>query len=325
MADSRAYYIKGDEPYLIDRKIQEIIAETESSGEQAEVVYLDADEMEAYDLALSLDFSPLFALSRVIILKNPVWLGTSNRVKRKAAEVLSVLQDYFQNDNSGQTLIISSMEKKSNNIVNKFLEKESRAVVVKALSQGELEKWIKQELTDKKLDIQPLALKKMINSGQDMYYLKNLIDKLALIMPGHQIKAAELEEHLDSRQEIKVFKLTDALMGKNLRASLQAYYRLQEQGEHNIFILYMISRQLFSLSKVKHYQEQGYNIKQIAQAVSQQEFAVRKMMDKTSHFSWQEIRALFKKLLETDISFKSEGKDSDILMETVIIEFCKQR
>lgn len=327
MAEHNAYYLWGEESYLIDREIQKIIAGVaKDSGDEPEVVLVDADEMSAMELGQTLEFSPLFALSRVVIIKKPAWLGKSSRKVRKTEETLQVLQDYFGYDNHGQVLILTFAEYNASNPVAKFLNQQVRMMNIKAPSPTELEEWCKAEFSRRNMRVVPVALKRIVNSGQDMYYLENLIEKLSLIVKSDVVVGInEIEEQLDSKQVIKVFKLTDALLNRNLKASLAAFYQLQEQGEHHLLILHMITRQFLSLSKVKLYQEMGYSSGKIAELTSQNDFVVKKIMEKSSRFNGEEIRALFARLLETDTSFKSEAKDPRILMETLLIEICSQK
>lgn len=323
MTEANVYYLWGDESYLIDQRIRDIINEVrQENGEEPEVVPVDADEINALELGQTLEFSPLFALSRVVIIKRPVWLGKSSRKLRKIEESLQVLQDYFEHDNHGQVLIITSSEHNASNPVTKFLDKKAKVINVKALSPRELEEWCKSELARRNVKAAPAALNRIANSGQDMHYLENLIEKLSLISPTTGVGVSEIEEQLDSKQEIKVFKLTDALLNRNLKASLAAFYQLQEQGEHHLLLLHMITRQFLTLSKIKFYQEAGYPASKIAEMTAQKDFTIKKMLDKSAHFSRSEIRTIFNKLLEIDTSLKSESKDPRILMETLLVDLC---
>jgi DNA polymerase III subunit delta len=317
------YFLWGEESYLIDRKIREIIAAiARENGEMPEVVEVDADEMGALELGQTLDFSPLFALSRVVIIKKPVWMGKSTRKVRKITESLQVLEDYFQRDHSGQVLIITAPENNASNPVTKLLAKKAQVINLKAPSPRELEEWCQAELTRHQVKVAPAALFRMFNSGQDMYYLQNLIEKLSLIAGAETIGIKEMEEQLDSKQEVKIFKLTDALLNRNLKAALTAFYQLQEQGEHHLLLLHMISRQYLTLSKIKYCHELGYSNAEIGEETGQKEYVVRKMLEKSTQFHRSEIRRIFERLLAVDTSFKREGKDPKILMEALLVELC---
>lgn len=323
MEQNNVYYFWGEESYLIDRRIKDIVERVrEEDGEEPELVLVDGDEITSLELGETLQFSALFALSRVVVIKNPAWLGKNARKVKKAEEIVKVIQDYLSQNQSGQTLVLCSVEYNASNPVAKVLAKHAQIAEIKSLSQKALGDWVKDAFHHRGLKIEAAAINLLANSGQDMYYLENLVEKMSLMVNRDTVRLKDLEIELDTRQEIKVFKLTDTLLNRNLAASLEAFAQLQEQGQPYLLMLYMISRQLLSLSKVKFYQEAGYPISQIAEITGQKDFVVRKMMEKSARFSANDIRILFKKLLDIDISFKSESKDQRILMETLIVDFC---
>ncbi|MDD4801944.1 MAG: DNA polymerase III subunit delta [Syntrophomonas sp.] len=327
MAENIAYYLWGEESYLIDQEIKKIIAGvSEQNGDEPEVVVVDADEIGAMELGQTLEFSPLFALSRVVIIKKPGWLGKASRKARKIEEYLQVLKDYFQHNNHGQVLILTYTEYNPSNPIVKYINSQAKVINLKRPGPAELEKWCKSEFSRRNMRVAPASLKQIANSGQDMYYIINLIDKLSLIFkPDMVIGVNDIDGQVDSKQEIKIFKLTDALLNRNLKASLAAFYQLQEQGEHHLLILHMITRQILSLGKIKLYQEMGYSSSKIAELTSQKSFVVNKIIEKTNRFSKEEIRILLEKLLEIDTSFKKESKDPRILMETLLVEICAKK
>lgn len=323
MSKAVVHFLWGQERYLIDKRINEIIAELyKKTGEEPEVVPVDADEMTALELGQTLEYNPLFALSRVVIINNPSWLGKSGRKARKIEESLQVLQDYCQYDSVGQVLIITCPERNATNPINKFLGKNAQAVNIKALDSRALEEWCKSELEQREMRAVPAALNRIANSGQDMYYLHNMFDKLSLLDLKQPLTVPVIEEHLDSKQEIKVFKLTDALLNRNIKLALAAFYQLQEQGEHHLLLLHMITQQFLALSQVKFYQELGYTRSKIVQGTGMKDFVVKKMMDKSVRFTSSEIRSIFEKLLAADTSFKRESKDPRIIMEALLVEIC---
>jgi DNA polymerase-3 subunit delta len=322
----KLYFIWGEEAFLIDRKIKEIHSlMQQESGEETELTYLDADELSPRQLLEELEFSPLFALQRMVVIRRPSWLSKSQRKISRHDGILKVMQDYIQRDPGGQTLVITAAEHNGSNPLVKLLDKEAVVHECKPATPQYLSGWIKDEFNARGRKLDAPALSMMAKSGQDMYYLGNLIDKICLAYQNGTIGIKEIEEQLDSREEIKVFKLTDALLERNTAASFRCFYQLLEQGEHPIFMLYMTARQLLSLGKVKHLQERGADNKEIARLTGMKEFAVRKLLGQARNFTWEEIEVLFKKFLEADIKFKSSGQDEKIVMESLIMEICSKK
>jgi DNA polymerase-3 subunit delta len=322
-AASDVYFIWGAEAFLIDRKIKEIhhLME-ETSGEAVELLYLDADELSSQQLLEELDFSPLFSLQRMVVIKRPFWLGKSKRKTSRIEEILKVLEGYLQYQDSGQTLVITASEHNGSNAVVKMLDKKATVIECKPASPQYMANWIKDEFTARGFKINAGAVSLIVKSGQDMYYLYNLIEKLCLSSEDKSISEKDIKEQLSSRDEIKVFKLTDALMERNLKASYRSFYQLLEQGEHPVFMLYMIVRQFISLGKIKSYQENRIDPKEMARLTGMRDFAVKKLMRQSYNFNWDEIQRLFKQFLDADIRFKTSGQDDKTVMEGLIIEIC---
>jgi DNA polymerase-3 subunit delta len=319
----RIYYIWGDEPYLIDQRIKDMVALIQvENREEPEIVMLDGDEMSSLELGETLQSSSLFSLQRLVVIKNPAWLGKNSRKAKKAEEIAHLLEGYVASIPVGQTLIICTAEHVAANPVAKVLNKYACVESIKALGPKALGDWVKAKCSQRGLTIEPAALNLLVSSGQDMYYLENLLEKAALTARKGSIRANDLTEDLDSRQEISIFKLTDALLNRNLTASLEAFQQLQEQGQPYLLMLHMITGQLVTLAKIKFWQEKGCSYNQIAELSKQKDFVIRKMQEKSSRFSAQDIQVLFRKLLDVDISMKSQSKDPRLLMEILIADFC---
>ncbi|NLN87608.1 MAG: DNA polymerase III subunit delta [Syntrophomonadaceae bacterium] len=324
MDDNNTYLLWGPEAYLINQKIDGIVTGLAAAGEPPAVLNIDGDETPPQELGQILDFSPLFAMTRAVIIRNPNWLGKSPRGAKKTEGYRQVLDDYFQRDYPGQVLILTALESHSTNPITKLLQKQARVINIKPLSGAELEKWCRRELEKRQIRVAPAALARIAASGQDMYYLENMFEKLALMQREDVWGAAEIDEHLDSRLEISIFKLTDALLLRNTKASLETFRQLTEQGQPHLVILAMIIQQFVALSKVKFCIDAGYDKASIATATGLKDFVVRKMRDTAANFSSGEIRMVFEKLLEVDTAFKTENKDPRLVMETLLVAICSR-
>jgi DNA polymerase III delta subunit len=132
---SKIYYLWGDEPYLIEQEIRSITARIQAeNGEEPEVLHLDGDEMSALELGEALQSSSLFSFSRLVVIKNPVWLGKNSRKAKKAEEVARVLERYTASIPDGQTLVICASENIASNPAAKFLTKHACAENIKSLT-----------------------------------------------------------------------------------------------------------------------------------------------------------------------------------------------
>lgn len=324
MVATGAYYIWGEEEYLVEKEIMQIIQQMyDASGGEPERVSVDADELDAAGLARALEFSPLFALNRVVIIRRPGWLDKSNRKTKKIDDICRVLSDSFE-QGEGQTIIITAIEHNAANPAVKLLDKKAQVIHCQHPDSKQLSRWISDEFKRRHRKASPSALALLSKSGLDMFYLQNLIEKLCLLT-DHDVTEKEVQEQFILKQDINVFKLIDTLMNRDLSGTMRAYTQLLVQGEHPGLLFYMIVRQFSLLAQVKCHREKGLMANQIADITGQKEFSVRKMMDKSNKFTHEEFKEVFALLLEADISFKTSGKNPDIVMELLITGICSDK
>jgi DNA polymerase-3 subunit delta len=326
MAEPGLYYLWGEEAYRIDQEIEGIVRHWQAEwGQEPEVVFIDSSDLTPQQLLESLEFSPLFALQRIVVIKRPEFLNKAGRQTSRLRDFQSILENYINQMPSGQVLILTSQQRNATNPLVKLLEKNGQVVACSPLSEKELAQWIEKQFADQGRQAQAKLINRLVRSGQDMFYLQNLIDKLCLMVPTGTIPESCLEGQLESREEVRIFGMIDGITARNPQKALNAYQRLRAQGEENIPMLAMINRQTQTLAMVKYHQEKGLSRAEIAKTTGQKDYTVRKMMEVTRNFSWEALEKIFALLLETDVGMKSTSKDPDLLMEILLVSCCEMK
>lgn len=317
------FFLWGSEAYLIDEEIQNLIGQIrEESGEDPEVLFLETDYLEPWQLLEALDYAPLFGMKRVLCIKRPVWLGKSRKKRSKPEEYLRALEEYLKNPSTDQLVIITGEDNPGSVGLEKKLGQGLKTMQFKQPEVGELARWVQKQFQQRGRDIRPELARTVASSGQDMYYLLNLIEKLCLMNPGIPVQLNEIEAELDSGGEIRVFKLSDALLRRDLRAAMKAFQQLLGQGESEVLFLYIIVRQFIQMAKVKHYAGEGRNNKDIEALTGLKAWAVKTKKEQANRFSWDEIAQLFKAFLEADTRMKSTSQDDQMILEELIVRIC---
>lgn len=323
MATENLMLIFGQERYLIDKEIERVRAGlSRESGAEAELVYIDADELTPQQLLEQLDFSPLFALERVVVVRRPSWLGKTRRKAAKVEQLVEGIGAFLSEPIPGQVVIfISDDDVSTHPLMKKLGPRLKKIACVKPDAKG-LETWINNWAAAMNQPLTPQAARHLANSGQDMYYLQHLLEKLSLQKGPDAVTEADVRSELDQQLDTSVFKLTDALINRRSREAFAAYYQLLRQGGQPVFFLYMIMRQFVLLGKVKYHTQQGRAAAEIAKTTGVRDFAVRKLSSAAGKYSWAELKHCFELFLEADVNLKSSGRDGKIVMEALIIEVC---
>ncbi len=321
-----AYFLWGIEDYLIDKKIEEIITVVKrESGEAPEFLNIDADELTPLQLAENLEFSPLFSWQRIVLIKKPGFMKKSGRKQKQAIEYERVLTAFFAQDNSMQTLIITAGEYDKAHPVVKLLDKHAETIGYDRPKPAELRKWVAGEFKTRNTQVSTAVVDLIIQHSSDMYYMLNFIEKLILITDGQPITNELVRQEIDvweAKNDREIFAFIDGLMNRNIIDSVKSYNRLSNWGKKPFEVLGMVSSQFTTLARIKYYQDRGYDREQIKTNTKLHEFTIRKMMQNSRKYSWDEIDGIFDRLLEADYALKRTGTDNELIMEMLIMQIC---
>ncbi|HZK43851.1 MAG TPA: DNA polymerase III subunit delta [Syntrophomonadaceae bacterium] len=321
MPAKNIFLLYGEEDYLINETIKEKINSLKEEYGEPELVYIDDDETNLTQLQNFITYNSLFSFFRVVVIKKPFWLQKTSRRSGRNKEVLEIFKHYFLDSNPQQMLIVTTEELVRSNPIYKLFAQNAEVIECKRFSQGELKKWLIKSLDSRGIKADEAALNMLVDSGQNMYHLENLLEKFALNKTAN-ITKRELENELESNVEIKIFKLTDALFSKNIKMSLNALHQLIEQGESAQYFLAMINSQFISFAKIKAGVDKGYNRDKIGEVTGLHPFMIRNMLKHVGKYNWPELWDIFEILLATDIKLKTTSIDKNILMESLVIEIC---
>ncbi len=321
MALDAIYYIWGSEIYFIDRKVEELIAQQqELSHHETEVVFLDVEDMRPQEWAQELEFSPLFQLSRMVVIKRPPWLGTANKRVKDEKIIEDILERYAAAPPAGQTLILTAETKAAGNPIVKRLGKSATYIECSALTPAKTEEWLVQEAKKRHCRFENKALvKRLAGSGQNLYYLAQLLDKLAILAPDGVIQGNMLENQVEYKQEIKIFRLLDGMLERKTAYALEALQQLFRQGEAEVYILYMMNRQFLLYAQVKAMGEKGMEAADIEAALKQKPYTVKKMLERSRKYRWDEIEIGARLLLQAELDIKTTGQPPRMVLETLVV------
>jgi len=325
MSSKRVALLWGEEAYIIEKRIRDITQEQAGAGEEPECLFLDGEQLDRTQLLEALEFVPLFAHNRVIVIRRPRWFGQpGTREAQGLAEVQEVILKYLENPNPFQVLLMTASTITPGNPLVKALKKLGVVEEFKRPDTRTLITWITDECKKRGLQVENQVIGWMAATGQDMFYLENQIEKLSLCFYRRKVTLAEAEEMVENRLEAKIFKLTDALLKRDMKVAYQALQSLLIQGEAPVLVVYMITRQFLTMAKVKGLVERGCSPEEIGSRCGiKKDFVVRKMTGAAAGFSWDEIETIFNQLLEADSALKS-GQDGKLVLEVLVVGICSR-
>lgn len=191
-----------------------------------------------------------------------------------------------------------------------------------ALLEGaKLTRWVKNEFSQRQSSIEPKALTLLVDYvGNDLWRLAGEIEKLANYTGGAAVTEADVALVVRPQFDLNIFKLTDALATKDASTALKLLDDQISAGVAPMYLLAMVVRQFRILIQVKDYLERNENPQLLTQTLGLNPFVARKAVEQARHFTLDQLKKTYRRLLTLDERMKSSGFDQRIFFDVFTVE-----
>lgn len=151
--------------------------------------------------------------------------------------------------------------------------------------------------------LQPTAARVLIDRlGTSSVRLSNELERLALWAgEGGEVTAADLDAMIADTSESAVWTLADAILEHDLAAAQRTAERLTSQGENVTGLVYGVAGQLRKARGAVAQIEAGVPPKQVATTLGMHPYAARKLVERLTNRSLEEIDAMTEALADLEV------------------------
>ena len=311
------YLLLGPEEYLARELTSLIIDAALGDGmRDFNFIELDTPATDAPTLFQELNAYPLGSARRVVLIRDAGAMpaATQDSLREAAAD----LPDFL-------TLIITAERMDKRKGLYKALAKEAVTVDLRPLRPAEAKTWIRERLKARGKQA-PAQLVDHIFAltGANLSEIANEVDNLIAYMGDKEtVTRAEIDSMVSSRQTEPIYKLTENIANKNFMDALSILRQLLTEGEHELRILWHLDALVKRLLRAKSLQEEGVREDGIMKALRVQPFLRDRFFHQVRSFSLDELRSMYRAILEWDNKFKSTSRwHPDIDMELLVRKLC---
>ncbi|MBE9528776.1 MAG: DNA polymerase III subunit delta [Proteobacteria bacterium] len=310
------YYFYGPEDLLIDERVEEIKSAALTPGfESMNFQIFHSDSLDVADLLTSAGTLPAFSTYRLLILKNAGSL--------KVADT-ELITEYVKNPSPSTVLVMISSETKPDmrKTFVKALDKSGFLVNCRRMSERDLPAWVAAEVRKYGKRISRGASTRLIASaGPRLRDLHGEIEKLTLFIGAKEgIEESDVDEAgIDLREET-IFKLTEAIGGKNVEAAFRILNKLSEV--HPLQMMGLVSREIRILLKVKALERESVAKQALGKRLGVPPFTVDGYVRRSRGFSEGELKGALKRLAKADAVIKSSSLPVGVVMPKLVLELC---
>lgn len=308
-------FLFGEDTYQSRQKLKEIkekFLKTDKSGLNLNL--FSAKDLDFDEFKGTIEAPAFLAKKRLIILENPISEGSADLKEKivkykpekiKSEEVVIVFYQKNQIDRRDKLF--------------KYLKKNAKSQEFKFFNPHQLNNWIKQEVETRGGSIEPLAVMKLAAYvGPDLWRMSNEIDKLIAFNP--KLTTENIDFLVKSKIETNIFNLIDALGQRDKKTALVNLYQQEESGESEFYILTMIVYQFRNLIKIKDCLEQSIPPYLVTKKTGLHPYVVKKSLTQARSFSQQDLKRIYHRLLDLDLSIKTGRVEPKTGLDMFIME-----
>lgn len=311
------YLIYGDEEFLIDKEIKNIINKFNSSIEN--VARYNLDESNVREAIEDVCTISMFETNKIVICEKCNFLTGEN--KKEVNHDIDSLIKYINNPFSDSVLIFVVRNPKldERKKVVKELKKCSKVIECKTIENYNLNNYISNYFKTNNYEISQSDVKLIIDKVK--YDLANIIsecDKLMMYKDENKkITTKDIEDVVIDNIEDNIFSLTNAIMDKDIKRVINIYNDLLLMGEEPIKLIAMIANQFRLILQVKLMVKNGYKERDMASEIGEHPYRVK--LASNARFTVKELITYIKKLQKLDYDIKSGNIDKNFGLEFFLL------
>lgn len=303
------YLIYGEEGYLC-RQFTSRLVQAIAGDDTMNCTWMKGKDIDIKEWISLADTLPFFAEHRLIIVEDSGWF---KRDSKEAAAYLDILPETT-------LLIFKETEVDKRNGLYKKVNKLGYVAQMQRQSEKDLERWILMRLKSENVQIHENTMHYFLASvGNDMNALTNELDKLISYVADRQlIEIADINQICSIQIVGKIFEMIDAISLKKTNQALQMYYDLLVLKEPPMRILFFINKQYLQFYQLKELQSQGLSDKEIGQEAGLNSYVAKKICQKASTFTFDELKLCLKACIDMDYGIKTGEIKDKMAVELLI-------
>jgi len=307
-------FLFGSDSFRLDSKIKEITEYYQKLHKnKADLVVFEKENLGFQNFKDFLNSPPLFKEKKLIVLKNIF------QNKEFKENFLKEKDEILKSKNL--ILICEEGEIDKKDPLFYFLLKNSKWQEFQKLKGEKLKNWVRKEILKYNLDIEPQALKEILEFvGDDTWRLAQEIKKLANFKKEGKIEIKDVEELVEPDIETQIFKTIDALVEKKKDLALNFINFHLKKGDHPLYLIGAIIAHFRLLLLVKDLAEKEKSWTLAFKELNIPPFLRKKVWIQAQKFDTQKLKKIYQKLFKIDLEIKTGQLDPQTGLELLVTE-----
>ena len=308
----RLYIFHGRERYLLEYYQEQLVKAVVAGGfEEFNLHKFDGKEMDLKELDVAINSPPVMAPLKLIIVNDFDIFKSAD--KELVADLIADIPDFcvvvFAYD-----AVPFAPDKRQK--LYKTLEKAAQIIEFEAQSESDLVAWVKRRFAAEGKEISTQDAQHLIYiSGGLMHNMANEIAKIAAFATVDKIDRRMIDQMVAPVVEFSVFKMTDAIKGKDFDTALSILDNLFYQNQEPIAILALLTHNFCQMLSAK------VGVENLGKLWGfRSDFQIRQTTSVAARFTVKQLERAVKLCAQTDLDMKSKGMDNRDCLRMMICQ-----
>ena len=324
----------GEDDFSLNQELKRI-REGISSKElrDANTTVLQGSQTSLQELSAACDTVPFLAEKRLVIVEGLLASveprrdrGGRSRPTDNSLAKWSGLVDYLEQMAPTTDLVFLEGAVQGN---NRLLSKLKQVATVKGFSRlrgQQLRQWIERAVSQRGGAIDQRAAQNLADVvGGNLWILDGEVEKLCLYAGGRAITEEDVRSMVAPAREASIFAAVDAVIEGRPAVATEFLNRLLLSGATVPYVLTMLARQVRLLILSKELRRLRVPQKELATRLGlSADFVLRKTMQQERRFSFEQLKDIHARLLETDMNIKRGVLEDSIALDLLVVQLCDQ-
>lgn len=307
------YLIYGPNRGIINNELNKVIATLKIN----DIVKYDMANSNLLDCIEDASTVGLFSTNKIIILDDCFFLNAN-----KTIDNIEELENYIEKYNPNNYCILTCYTDKvdTRKKIYKLLKKHAKIIEQVKIDDDYLISYIKEELTREQYKIEDINY--FLNKvGKNLYNVKNELSKLMMYkLDTKNISNDDIDKITIKSVEEEIFALTDAVIAKNTKLSLNLLQEFLNKDYEEIQIIMLLASQFRFLFQVKRLLNKGKSESEIAKILEANPYRIKFTIKKLYAYTEDMLLDYIQKLAKMDHDIKLGLMNKKLALDLFIIE-----
>ena len=284
------------------------------------------------------DTLPFLGSKRLVIVEGllgrfetPRAGARGRRGQRRASPDLAgwlALKEYVARMPTTTALVLRDGVVRENNPLLRELAPLAEVKRFPPLSGDALLAWVEWRVAEEGTAISQAAKELLVSLiGGNLWVMSSEISKLCLYARGRRIEEEDVRLLVSSAREFTIFSLIDAIMEGRTSQATRVLHLLEGDAAAP-YVIFMITRQFRLLVQARELLSRGVGAQEVGARLGLNPgYPLRKTLAQAQRCSPQWLEAIYRKLLEADISVKTGrlagvGRAGELVLDLLVAELC---